>query len=203
MTTNGDSPGTPDSPFTVLALAGSYRTGSYNQALIRAAREAAPAHVALESFDLRSVPHYDGDLESAGDPDVVVALKRAVLDADALLVATPEYNGGLPGVLKNGIDWTSRKYPDAPIRGKLSAVVGASPGRGGTRTAQEHLRKVLERVGAIVVEPTIMVARAGELIAEGEVVSAELRQQLGALMENVADTIHECMVSGSSALAVP
>ena len=94
--------------FQILALAGSYRSGSYNQALIAAARELAPGGVEIVDFDLRTVPHYDGDLEAAGDPEPVQALKQAVRDSDALLVVTPEYNSGVPGVLKNGIDWSSR-----------------------------------------------------------------------------------------------
>ena len=138
----------------ILALAGSFRKGSLNQALIRAARELAPEHVRIGDLDLSTLPFYDGDLEAAGDPGKVTALKSAIAGADALLVATPEYNGSVPAVLKNAIDWASRRRPDSPLKGKPAAVVGASPSPGGTRRAQAHLREVLGSVGADIVDET-------------------------------------------------
>ena len=93
----------------ILALAGSFRSGSFNQALIRAARELAPEHVRIDDFDLRTVPFYDGDLEAAGEPEEVAALTGVIAGADALLLATPEYNGSVPAVLKNALDWASRR----------------------------------------------------------------------------------------------
>ena len=123
----------------VLALAGSFRSGSFNQALIRAARELAPEHVRIGDLDLSTLPFYDGDLEAAGDPEEVAALKTAIARADALLIATPEYNGSVPAVLKNAIDWASRRRPDSPLRNKPAAVMGASQTPGWTRRAQAHL----------------------------------------------------------------
>jgi chromate reductase len=179
---------TSASPFRILALAGSYRTGSFNQALIAAVRTVAPDYVEIDEFDLRTVPYYDGDLEAAGDPEPVQRLKAAVREADALLFVTPEYNSGIPGVLKNGIDWASRFYPEAPLSNKPAAVIGATPGRGGTRLAQEQLRKVLGRTGTIVIEdPELALARAGDVIEDGVVVSDEVLAVIGAVVDAVVE----------------
>lgn len=187
-------------PFRILALAGSYRSGSYNQALLAAARQQAPPHVTIEDVDLRTVPYYDRDLEAAGDPPPVQQLKQAVRAADAVLVVTPEYNGGVPGVLKNGIDWASRKYPAAPLRDKLVAVIGATPGRGGTASAQDHIRRVLARTGAMVVEDAeLRLARAGDVIEDGVVTSDEVRQQVSAVLDAILATADLCAETGSGA----
>ncbi len=188
--------------FRILALAGSYRSGSYNQTLIATARELAPAGVDITDFDLRTVPHYDGDLEAAGDPEPVRALKDSVRSADALLVVTPEYNSGMPGVLKNGIDWSSRMYPNAPLANKLVAVIGATPGRSGTKYAQEHLRQVLGRTGAVVIdEPELMLARASDAIEGGAIVSDDIRDQLTAVLGSIVHTAALCAEAGTSAIA--
>lgn len=187
---------------TILALAGSYRSGSYNQALLAATREEAAGKAQIVDFDLRTVPYYDGDVEAEGDPGPVAALKDAVRGADALLIVTPEYNGGVPGVLKNGLDWASRKYPNAPISGKLCALMGATPGRSGTRSAQEQLCALLQRVNAVPIDTEpIMVARAGSVIKDGVVTSAELRAQVASLVDAILETIRACEETGSAAVA--
>ena len=187
-----------DRPVSILALAGSYRRGSLNQALLAAARDEAPEGIRLADFDLRSVPFYDGDVEAAGLPAEVERLKAAVAGADALLLVTPEYNSGIPAVLKNGIDWASRMYPDAPIGGKLAAIMGASPGGSGTRFAQEQLRQVLERAGAVIVEaPEVMVARAGDVIEDGRVESEDVRAAVGAVVTALAAAVELCVDEGS------
>jgi hypothetical protein len=123
-----------DPPVTrILAISGSLRERSYNRALLRAAEELAPAGVKIEEFDLSPIPFYDGDVEAAGDPASVVALRAAVAEADGVLIATPEYNRGTSGVLKNAIDWLSRPALASVLRWKPVAVIGASTGRGGTR----------------------------------------------------------------------
>ena len=188
--------------FRMLALAGSYRSGSFNQALISAARRVAPDNVEISDFDLRTVPFYDGDLEAAGDPEPVQELKAAVREADALLFVTPEYNSGIPGVLKNGIDWASRFYPNAPLAGKLAAVIGATPGRSATRLAQEDLRRVLGRTGTIVVEDaTLALARAGDVIVDGVVVSDEVLAQIEAVVCAVLESADLCDQTGSASTA--
>ena len=188
--------------FRILALAGSYRAGSFNQALIAAARNLAPDHVVIAEFDLRTVPFYDGDVEAAGDPEPVQQLKAAVREADALLFVTPEYNSGMPGVLKNGIDWASRFYPDAPLSGKLAAVIGATPGRSGTTKAQEDLRRVLGRTGTIVIEDAeLALARAGEAIVDGVVVSDLVRAQIQTVVDAILESADLCDQTGSASTA--
>ena len=128
----------------LLGIAGSLRKGSYNRGLLRAARELMPEGVELVEFDIRDLPFYDGDVETAGDPEPVVALKDAIREADALLIATPEYNRGVPGGLKNAVDWASRPPLGSPLAGKPVALMGATTGRGGTALAQQQLREALE-----------------------------------------------------------
>jgi len=145
----------------LLGIAGSLRKGSYNRSLLRAARELLPDGVELVEFEIGNLPFYDGDVEAAGDPETVVALKAAIRDADALLIATAEYNRGVPGVLKNAVDWASRPPLGSPLTGKPVALMGASTGRSGTALAQEQLRQALEFPRAVVLdEPSVLVPEA-------------------------------------------
>lgn len=132
-----------EEPLQVLGIAGSLRRASYNRALLRAAKELADDSITMRFHDLRDVPLYDADVESRGDPDAVRALKEAIADADALLIATPEYQHSIPGVLKNALDWASRPRRESVLNGKPAAILGATPGRGATARAQSDLRKVL------------------------------------------------------------
>ena len=169
----------------VLGIAGSLRAGSYNRALPRAARELAPAGMEIAEFDLRKLPFYDGDVEAAGDPEPVSAFKEAIRSADALLIATPEYNRGVPGVLKNAIDWASRPPLGSPLAGKPVAIMGASTGRGGTGRAQEQLRAALEYSRAIVLaQPEVLLPEAYMRFDEqGQLVDDETRAGVRALLE--------------------
>ena len=171
----------------ILGIAGSLREGSYNRSLLRAARELLRPGVELVELDLRSLPFYDGDVEAAGDPEPVVALKEAIRDADALLIATPEYNRGVPGVLKNAIDWASRPALASPLAGKPVAIVGASTGRGGTARAQEQLRAALEFSRAKVLEqPEVLVPEAFMRFDElGELVDPGIRAELAELIDTL------------------
>ena len=172
----------------LLGIAGSLREGSYNRSLLRAAREVLPEGVELVECEIGGLPFYDGDVEAAGDPEPVVALKNAIRDADALLIATPEYNRGVPGVLKNAVDWASRPPLGSPLTGKPVALMGASTGRGGTALAQQQLREALEFPRASVLdEPQVLVPEAymrfddrGELTDEG--VRAELAELVDTLV---------------------
>ena len=169
---------------TVLGIAGSLRRGSYNRALLRSARSLAPDDMRLDLFDLHDVPFYDADVEKQGDPEPVSALKRRIREADALVIATPEYQHSLPGVLKNALDWASRPPKDPPLRRKPIAMMGATTGRYGTARAQAELRKVLAYNDAVVVNrPEVLVANAGETFDEaGELVDAAARDLLRALL---------------------
>src|SRR5213594_2065630 len=148
----------------VCGIAGSLRKGSYNRSLLRAAVEVVPAGLEIAVFDrLAPIPLYNGDVEARGDPEPVAALKAAIREADALLVVTPEYNYGVPGVLKNAIDWASRPPDKTPLRGKPAAIMGASPGAYGTVRAQLQLRQafVFTQTPALLA-PEVLVARAHE-----------------------------------------
>jgi chromate reductase len=137
----------------ILGISGSLRERSYNTALLRAAAELAPPDTHVEIFDLSAIPLYnDDDVESQGDPEPVAELRAAVAEADALLLATPEYNRGTSGVLKNAIDWLSRPALASVLRWKPVGIMGASSGRGGTRRAQQQVRDALLFPGAVVLE---------------------------------------------------
>ena len=172
----------------ILGIAGSLRSGSHNRALIRAARELAHPGVEIVEFDLRGLPFYDGDVEAAGDPEPVAAFKDAIRAADALLIATPEYNHGIPGVLKNAIDWASRPALASPLGGKPVAILGASTGRGGTRRAQRQLREALAFPRAVVLdEPEVLVPEAYMRFDEdGRLVDEEARASIAELLDSLA-----------------
>ncbi|MGV8953196.1 MAG: NADPH-dependent FMN reductase, partial [Cypionkella sp.] len=129
----------------ILGLSGSLRHGSFNTALLRAATSLAPAGSTIAAHTLHGVPLYDGDLEAAeGVPPAVATLKAALEACDGLLLVTPEYNNGIPGVFKNAIDWMSRPPGGTDLfKGKPVAVIGASPGNFGTILAQNHWLPVL------------------------------------------------------------
>jgi chromate reductase len=169
----------------VLGFAGSLRRASYNRGLIRAAVESAPSGIIVEGFDLEGIPLYNQDVEDAGEPAPVVALKAAMARADALLVATPEYNHGVPGVLKNAIDWASRPRATSPLKDKPVAIMGASPGRGSTARAQAQLREAFVFTGACVMPlPELMVAAAAEHFdGDGNLIDAAVRSRLVELIE--------------------
>lgn len=180
---------TTQQPVRLLVLAGSYRSGSFNQALIKAAVELAPDNVEISEFDLRTVPFYDGDLEEAGLPQPVADLKAAVVAADAVLWVTPEYNAGVPAVLKNGLDWSSRVYPNAPLGGKLAAVIGATPGKSGTSNAQESLRKSLSIAGSELIPAELMLARAGDAIEDDVVTSSAVKDDIRAVLDAIVTAV--------------
>jgi chromate reductase, NAD(P)H dehydrogenase (quinone) len=171
----------------ILAISGSLRERSYNRALLRAAEELAPDGVEIEEFDLSPIPFYDGDVEADGDPEPVAAMRAAVAAADALLIATPEYNRGTSGVLKNAIDWLSRPALASVLRWKPVAVIGASTGRGGTRRAQQQVRGALLYPGAIVIdEPEVAVPVAWEHFDEdGRLVDERTRESIRTLLESL------------------
>ncbi|MCR4393970.1 MAG: NAD(P)H-dependent oxidoreductase [Dehalococcoidales bacterium] len=126
--------------FKILGFAGSLRKGSYNRALLRTAAQLLPEGIALEIFDLDGIPLYNADLE-ASMPEKVKLFKSAIRNADAILIATPEYNRSISGVLKNAIDWASRPPQDNPFDGKPVALMSASTGMLGGAGAQYHLRQ--------------------------------------------------------------
>ena len=145
----------------VLGVAGSLRAGSYNRSLLRCIADVMPDQMHLTVFDLADIPMFNADVEQVGDPSAVLAWKSAIADADALLFATPEYQHGIPGVLKNALDWASRPAGSSALQGKPAAIVGATPGVTGTARAQEQLRQVLAFSNVFVVpSPEVLIGRA-------------------------------------------
>jgi len=165
----------------VLGIAGSLRKASFNRALLRAAQELAPKEMEITVFDLASLPLYNEDVEKQGDPAPVAALKDAIRAADALLFVSPEYNYGIPGVLKNAIDWASRPPGKSPLTGKPAAIMGASQGTGGTIRMQLALRQAfLFTETHAMLKPEVYVARAQDKFdAEGRLTDQKTRDFVG------------------------
>ncbi|HXV33554.1 MAG TPA: NADPH-dependent FMN reductase [Gaiellaceae bacterium] len=174
---------------TILGISGSLRRDSYNTGLLRAAAELLPPGVELELWEgLKAVPPYDQDDDTVDAPAAVAELRSAVAGADAVLVATPEYNASIPGVLKNALDWVSRPVATNPLRNKPAAVVGASTGAFGAVWAQAELRKVLSTIGARTLPNEVAARQAAERFDEDgrlvdETVRAELTQTVADLVE--------------------
>lgn len=176
-------------PVKILGIAGSLRQGSYNRRLLDVAASLLPADATLEIFDLHGIPLYNQDVERAGLPEPVRAMKEAVRRADAVLIATPEHNWSIPGVLKNALDWVSRPPGDNPFRGKPVAIMGASTGLMGTVRAQLHLRQVLAYLEAYTVtRPEVLIAQAAERFdAEGRLIDPTARQLIADLLQALYD----------------
>jgi chromate reductase len=174
----------------ILAVSGSLRRESHNTSLLRAAAEAAPEGVEVELFDpagIARLPLYDQDLDTHEVPESVARLREAWGAADAIVFATPEYNGSIPGGLKNAIDWASRPRLEAALTGKTVAVTGASIGQFGAMWAQADLRKILGAAGARVVGDELPVTHAHEKFdAAGRLLDAELFERLQLLLETLA-----------------
>lgn len=177
----------------VLAFAGSLRRGSYNRALTRAAREVAPDGLTVEIFELDGIPLYNADVEADGFPAPVKELQEAIGRADGLLIATPEYQRGVPGVLKNAVDWASRPPGESTLQGKPVAIMGATPGRWGTARAQTQLRQALVyNACPTVLEPEVLVANAGERFDdEGRLTHEPTRDFVRRLVGSLEELVRE------------
>ncbi len=172
----------------VLGIAGSLRRGSYNRGLIRAAMEVAPDGTEVTHFELGELPMFNADVEAYGEPPAVADFKRAIAAADALLIATPEYNHCVPGVLKNAIDWASRPARRSVLTGKPVAIMGASTGGGGTARAQAHLRDGLAYTNGLVLAlPEVLVGVAAEKFDEdGDLHDPQTRTEVRDLLVSLA-----------------
>ncbi len=171
----------------ILGVSGSIRKKSFNRGLLRAASEVAPEGVEIELYDVADIEPYNNDVENVASPASVEAFKSAIAEADALLIACPEYNGSFTGVLKNAIDWASRPASSTPLLGKPAALVGASGGPSGTARAQAALLPVLIACGLIVMpKPGVMVRNSASLFDDevnltDQDTKDRLRQQVEAL----------------------
>ena len=168
-----------------LGFAGSLRKHSYNRALLRAAIKRAPAGMIITPHDLDDVPLYNADVEAQGEPSGVTAFKDAIRAADAVLMVTPEYNHGVPGVMKNAIDWASRPPRQSPLTGKPVGIIGASPGQTGSARGQSQLRQAFEFTNSFCMpQPEILVFRAHEKFdAAGELTDEKTAEFLVKYLE--------------------
>lgn len=162
------------------------RKNSYNKSLLLASEELAPKSAEVEIFDLEGIPQFNQDLETRM-PEKVKEFKAKIRAADAILIATPEYNYSVPGVLKNAIDWASRPYGDNSFEGKPVAIMGASPGRMGTARAQYHLRQVCVALNMHPINrPEIFVNFAHEKIDEnGRLKDDETKERIRELLKSL------------------
>lgn len=168
---------------TILMLAGSLRAGSWTGQVVDAVAGLLPDGVQARTYlDLASLPHYDADLDTTTPPEPVVALRAALAAADGLVVASPEYNGSIPGVLKNALDWASRPRGASPVDGLPVAVVSVSPSGRGAQWAREDLVKVLRVAGARPLEGALGVATVHEVVVDGRVADPEVERALRGLV---------------------
>lgn len=176
----------------VVGIAGSLRRASLNRALLRAAAELAPAAgLRIEIQDLLEVPLFNEDVEAQGDPPPVVHLRERVGAADGLMIVTPEYNHGVPGVMKNAFDWLSRPPRRSVLAGKPTAIMGASMGMTGSARGQSQLRQsfVFTDTPAMP-QPEVLVARAHEKFdADGRLTDEGTRRFLGLFLQSFATWI--------------
>jgi chromate reductase, NAD(P)H dehydrogenase (quinone) len=170
----------------VLGISGSLRSGSHNTNLLRVAAQVVPPPHGLEIFDgLRDVPPYDADEDADPAPEAVQRLRDAIAEADAVLIATPEYNSSLPGQLKNALDWASRPFPGNALRNKPVAVIGASTGMFGAVWAQAEARKVLGATGARVVDVELPVPHAEAAFAGDRLADDEVHENLAGIVNEL------------------
>lgn len=179
-----------DKPITILGFAGSLRKNSYNKALLRAASELLPKDAKLEIYDLEGIPPFNQDLEN-NMPKKVKEFKAKIKAADALLIATPEHNYSIPGVLKNAIDWASRPPGDNSFEDKPVAIMSASTGILGGARAQYHLRQVLVALNMHAINrPEVIVGSVEEKIDDkGNLRDEKTRKKIGQLLKSLVEWV--------------
>lgn len=178
-----------DEVLRVVGIAGSLRRRSYNRALLSAARELAPSGLIIEVRELNDIPMFNEDLEVDGAPGPVDALRRAVRNADGVLLVTPEYNHGVPGVLKNAVDWLSQPLRQSALEGKPAALMGASTALTGTARSQSQLRQAFVLTNSPVMQqPEVLVARAQEKFdASGRLTDEPTRRFVAGFLLRMAE----------------
>jgi len=179
---------TPREALRVVGIAGSLRRASYNRALLCAAQQLAPPSLRIEIEELDDLPIFNADLDGASPPEAVARLRQAVQAADGLLLVTPEYNHGVPGVMKNAIDWLSQPLRESVLDGKPTALMGASTGLAGTARGQSQLRQafVLTNTPAML-RPEVLVGRAQDKFdATGRLTDEGTRRFVASFLEQFA-----------------
>lgn len=169
----------------VLGIVGSLRKNSYNRNLLKAAVELAPENMEIELAEIIDLPMFNEDVLDAGPPETVLSFKQKIADADAILVATPEYNWSVPGPLKNAIDWASRPLATSPLRGKPAAIMGASFGPMGTVRVQLAWRQIFASTNTYVMpQPQVMVPLAEfKFDAKGNLTDETTREHVSTLLK--------------------
>ena len=178
----------------IVGFAGSLRRASWNTALLQNAAKLMPEGADLHILSIDDIPLYSEDVEAEGIPDAVVVLKDRIADADGLVIATPEYNGGIPGVAKNVIDWASRPMADQArvLLGKPVALMGATPGAMGTAFSQSAWTQVLRtlRMSLYTRGGSMMLSRAYEQFdADGNLTDEKLRERLREFVDGFVDWV--------------
>ncbi len=173
----------------ILAISGSLRGASYSSGLLRAAQELAPAGSEVNIYyGLDGLPSYNEDID--GDDDVpaeVRGLREAIGGADALLIATPEYNGSVPGGLKNALDWASRPHGESALAGTPAAAIASSPSPFGGAWALDALRRVLTIAGAAVAERETTLGRVNERFSDGDLTDAGTREEIASVLSELVE----------------
>lgn len=168
----------------VLGIPGSLREDSYNLALLNAAVELKPENMEITLFMLHDIPLYNEDVEKIGVPDPVIKFKKALAESDGLLIATPEYNYSIPGVLKNAIDWASRPPASTPLNNMPLGIMGSSGGMSGTAKAQHHLRQVAVFTNMHVMnKPEMQITKEAEKFKDGRLTDEASRIHLEKFMK--------------------
>lgn len=172
----------------ILGICGSLREGSYNRAALAAARELAPDDAEIEIYDISGFPEFVQGHDQ-NPPEKVIEFKRKIREADAIIFASPEYNYSVPGVLKNAIDWASRPYGDSAWDGKPAAIMGASPGNGGTMRMQYHLRQIMVFLNMFPINrPEVMINNcAGKFDDQGNLTDETTKKFIGDLVKSLVD----------------
>ena len=180
--------------FRILSLAGSLRRASFHRGILRASHEVAPEWMSCESFDLAQIPYFNQDLEDQGNPDSVKELREKIRAYEAVLIATPEYDYAIPGVLTAALDWALRsRHEPTPFRHKPVGIVGASPGGGGTARGQIVLRQILLHPPAYVMPEAQMLisfSRQKFDVETGDLVDKESRERLRRFLSALAEWTH-------------
>ncbi|MCX5146583.1 NADPH-dependent FMN reductase [Streptomyces sp. NPDC048550] len=187
----------------ILAISGSLRGASYNSALVRAAQKFAPGDLAIEIYEgLRDIPPYDTDHDVEPSPVAVADLRRRIAEADGIFIATPEYNYGIPGVLKNALDWASRPALNSSLTGKPIAIAGAAQTNFGTVRAQLALRQMfLWTDSKVVGKPELMIFRAQERFDDGGNLTDETTVEiLQGLLSALGTKIRETRANAAAGL---
>lgn len=175
----------------LVGFAGSLRKASYNRHLLNLCNDLLPEHVKLKLLELNEIPLYNGDVEALGFPQSVLNLKASILHAQGVIIASPEYNYSVPGVLKNALDWISRPPSEIPVEKKPCTIISASSSRFGGARSQQHLRQILSALGAYVMpQPELYIPQAQKVFIENEPIEEKTTNRIQSFLIAFINYIH-------------